>query len=406
MKLFGFEITRQKALQPVSTRGWFPVVQESSAGAWQRSEPIVVETSLSHSAVFACVNLVSSDVAKLPISITRRTGNYWSPITHEYSRLLRKPNGFQNRLQFVQTWIASKLIFGNTYVLKQRDNRGRIIALHVLDPKTVRPMIADDGAVFYELKANNLFGIAADVTVPAREIIHDRGLAPFHPLIGLSPLQAAAAATTQGLAIQHNSAKFFQNGAQPGGILTAPGQISPETAERLRDHWNANYTGANAGKTAVLGDGLKYEAMTLSPVDSLLVEQLNYTAQDVARAFHVPAWKIGAGPSAPYTSSEATNLQYLVDCLQVHVESLELALDDGLDLPEGIRTEFDESSLLRLDTATRMNTLALAVKSGLKTINEARAELNLQPVEGGDEIFRQMQDVPLAPAPADKEAAQ
>ncbi|CAI09247.1 phage portal protein [Aromatoleum aromaticum] len=404
MKLFGFEITK-KALQPVSNRGWFPIVAEPTSGAWQRSEPIVVETALAHSAVFACVNLIASDVAKLPISISRRT-DYWSPITHEYSRLLRKPNGFQNRVQFISQWIASKLIFGNTYVLKVRDNRGRITALHVLDAKTVRPMIADDGAVFYELKASQLSGIAADVTVPAREIIHDRGIAPFHPLIGLSPLQAAAAATTQGLAIQHNSAKFFQNGAQPGGILTAPGAISPETAERLKAHWDANYTGANAGKTAVLGDGLRYEAMSTTPVDSQLIEQLAFSAQDVARAFHVPAWKIGAGPTAPYTSSEATNLQYLSDCLQVHIESLELALDDGLDLPPDVRTEFDESSLLRLDSATRINVLSTAVKSGLRTINEARAELNLAPVDGGDEIFRQMQDVPLAPDADLKEDAQ
>lgn len=406
MKLFGLEITRQKALQPVSNRGWFPVL-ETSSGAWQRAEaPVEVQTALAHSAVFACVSLIASDVAKLPISITRRTGNYWTPITHEYSRLLRKPNGYQNRAQFIQSWIASKLIFGNTYVLKVRDNRGRITALHVLDPKTVRPLVSDEGAVFYELKQNSLFGIAADVTVPAREIIHDRGIAPFHPLIGLSPLQAAAAATTQGLAIMQNSARFFNNGAQPGGILTAPGQISPETAERLKAHWDTNFTGTNAGKTAVLGDGLKWDALSTSPVDSQLIEQLNYTAQDVARAFHVPAWKIGAGPSAPYTSSEATNLQYLSDCLQSHIESLELALDDGLDLPEGIRTEFDESSLLRLDSATRINVLSTAVKSGLKTINEARAELNLAPVDGGNEVYRQLQDVPLAPDTDPKEDAQ
>jgi len=405
MRLFGLEITRQKALQAVSNRGWFPIVQEPTSGAWQRSEPIVVETALAHSAVFACVNLIASDVAKLPLRITKRTGNYWSEIGHEYTRLLKKPNNYQNRLQFIQSWIASKLTFGNTYVLKARDQRGRITALHVFDPKRVRPLVSDDGAVFYELKADQI-NLQNDVTLPAREIIHDRGLAPFHPLVGLSPLQAAAASTNQALAIQGQSSKFFANGARPGGVLTAPGTVPPETAQRLKEHWEANYTGQNVGKVAVLGDGLKYESLATSPVDAQLIEQLNYTAQDVARAFHVPAWKIGAGPSAPYTSSEATNLQYLADCLQAHIESLELALDDGLDLPPDVRTEFDESSLLRLDTATRITVLSTAVKSGLKTINEARAELNLAPVEGGNEIFRQMQDVPLAPTADPKEGAQ
>lgn len=396
MRLFGFDITRSsKALQPASNRGWFPLVQEASPGAWQRAETVEVETSLAHSAVFACVQAIAGDLAKLPIRFTRRTAAYWAPVEHEFDALLRRPNSYQHRAQFVREWITAKLLSGNAYILKRRDSRGRVIGLHVLDSRRVRPMVSDDGAVFYELRVNVLAGLPADVTVPAREIIHDRGLAPFHPLVGLTPLQAAAAATNQGLAILRTSAKFFQNGAQPGGVLSAPGAISPETATRLKEHWDTNFTGDNAGRVAVLGDGLKYEALSTSPTDAQLLEQLQYSAADVARAFGVPAWKIGAGDPAPYTSAEATNLQYLADCLQGHIESLELALDEGLELPPDIRTELDESSLLRLDTQTRFNVLGAAVREGLLTVNEARAELNRAPVAGGDQILRQMQDVPL-----------
>lgn len=399
MRIFGLEITRKSSTpQPVpsGSGGWFPIVRETSPGAWQRHEAIEVDTALSHSAVFACASLIANDIGKLPIQITTDKGGYWSAVDHDYSRLLRKPNGYQNRSQFFGAWMLSKLLHGNCYVLKQRDTQGKIIALHILDPKAVKVLVADDGSVFYELKRSNIAALADDVTVPAREVIHDRGITPFHPLVGISPLTAAGLAAMQGVAIQANSAKFFENGSQPGGILTAPGAISPDTAARLKTHWEANYSGQNFGKTAVLGDGLKYEAMTVSAVDSQLIEQLGFSMQDVCRAFHVPAWKIGAGPSAPYTSAEATNLQYLADCLQAHIESLELALDDGLALPATMRTEFDESSLLRLDTQTRINVLSTAVRAGLKTINEARAELNLSPVEGGDEVYRQMQDVALA----------
>lgn len=385
----------QKALRPASNAGWFPLVSEPSAGAWQRNEPVVVETALSHSAVFACVNLIASDIAKLPLHITKRTGNYWTVAAHEYSRLIRKPNSYQTRFQFVQSWMASKLTYGNTYVLKVRDNRNRIIALHVLDPKKVRPLISEDGAVFYELRSSDIHGLK-DVTVPAREIIHDRGLAPYHPLVGLTPLQASAHGTRLALSIQGQTTSFFDNGARPGGIITTPGTVTPEKAQELKAAWETNYAGQNAGRTAVLGDGMKYEPLSSTAADSQLIEQLQYTALDVCRAFSVPAWKIGAGPAAPYTSAEATNLQYLADCLQSHIESLELCLDDGLELPEGTRTELDETALLRLDTQARTATLAAAVNAGLKTINEARAEMNLVPVEGGDKILRQIQDVPLA----------
>lgn len=122
MKLFGFEI--KKALQSVPSRGWFSVL-ESSTGSWQRGETIEASTALTHSAVYACVNLISSDIAKLPINITEHKATYWAPLSHQYDALLRKPNAYQNRAQFISQWMASKLLHGNTYVLKQRDGLGR-----------------------------------------------------------------------------------------------------------------------------------------------------------------------------------------------------------------------------------------------------------------------------------------
>lgn len=399
MKLLGFDISIKKSLQPVPSRagGWFPLIREASAGGWQRNETIEADTALAHSAVYACVSLIASDISKLPIQITQEKGGYWGSIPHGYLSLLRRPNTYQNRQQFISQWIASKLLRGNTYVLKRRNAQGGIESLHILDPQRVTPLVSEEGAVFYRLQSSLLASIGADATVPAREIIHDRGITPFHPLVGISPLTAASLPANQAMSIQRSSSKFFQNGSRPGGILSAPGLISNDTADRLKKHWEDKYSGDNIGKVAVLGDGLKYDAMAVTAIDAQLIEQLSYTAQDVCRCFAVPAWKIGAGPAAPYTSSEATNLQYLADCLQSHIEAMELALDDGLDLPPTLRTELDESSLLRLDTATRVNVLATSIKGGIMTVNEARATLNLAPVDGGDDIFRQMQDVPLAP---------
>src|SRR5690606_26270440 len=132
---------------------------------------------------------------------------------------------------------------GNSYILKERDNTGRVVALHVLDPHRVRPLLADDGSVFYDLHADKLAGLGEQLVVPARESIHDRFNCLFHPLVGLSPIFASGLAATQGLAIQEDSTLFFQNGAQPGGILTAPGSISDETAARLKEYWDTNFSG-------------------------------------------------------------------------------------------------------------------------------------------------------------------
>src|SRR4029077_20481945 len=116
----------------------------------------------------------------------------------------------------------------------------------------------------------------------------------YHPLLGVSPISACGLAATQGLNIQNNSATFFQNGSRPSGVLTAPATISDETAKRLKDHWEKEYTGVNSGKVAVLGDGLQYHAMTMSAHDSELINQLKWTSETICSVFHVPGYMVGA----------------------------------------------------------------------------------------------------------------
>ncbi len=398
MNIFGYELTFRKSLEPApSSGGWFPLVRESSAGAWQRGETIEVDTALSHSAVYACVDLISADLAKLPISIANYQSGYWAPTPHVYDVLLRKPNSYQNRQQFVRSWVSSKLLRGNTYALKQRDARGRITALHILTPDNVTPLVSsDDGSVFYRLKRENLPGIKEDVVIPAREIIHDRGITPFHPLIGVSPLTAASLAAQQGLNALENSANFFKNGAKMSGIITAPDGLPQGEAPKLQANFDEGYTGQNAGKVAVLGGNLKFEQLSLSPVDSQLLELLNWSSQDVARAFHVPAWKIGCGPSAPYTSNEQTGLAYYSDALQSLIESFELCLDEGLSLPPTERTELDVDALLRMDTISRFDSYGKAIGAGWMTPNEARRRESMPPIDGGDHCYLQQQNYALS----------
>lgn len=401
MKIFGLEISKKKAasnLQSVGSGGWFPIVRESYDGAWQQSVEVRQQDMLAHSAVFACVSLIASDIAKLPIQITEKADGIWKGVVSEHDSLLRKPNSYQNRVQFIEQWIGSKLLHGNAYALKRRDAVGRIVGLLLINPERVEPLIAEDGSVFYRLSPNDrLSGITDEgVTVPAREIIHDRMNCFFHPLIGISPLTACALAANQGMSIQKNSVTFFGNNSNPGGVLTAPGAISKETADRLKAHWESNYSGKNAGRVAVLGDGLKYEQMAVTPSDAQLIDQLKWTAESVCTAFHVPAYKIGAGVVPTYGNAEVLNQIYYTDCLQSLIEALELSLDDGLDLPLNQRTELDLDSLLRMDTVTRFQAYSAAVGGGWMAPNEARRKEGMAPVVGGDTCYMQQQDFSLA----------
>jgi HK97 family phage portal protein len=246
---------------------------------------------------------------------------------------LRRPNNYQTTKQFIEAWVISKLQNGNTYILKQRDNRNVVVAMHVLDPKLVTVLVADNGDVFYQLSNDRLAGLEkGSVTVPAPEIIHDRFNCLFHPLIGISPIFAAGLAATQGLAIQSDSTKFFENGARPGGILQAPGAISDETAGRLKAYWDENYSGSNAGKVAVLGDGLTYLALKSKSTDAQMIEQLKWSAEIVCGVYHVPPFMIGVGAEPTYDNVQTVTLRYYSQCLQVLIVDIVTLLDEGLGM--------------------------------------------------------------------------
>ena len=384
----------------MESRGtWWPLIRESFLGAWQSNIEVTVTDALSHPTVFSCITLIAGDIAKNAVNLVEPTedGIWVDANVPAYSPVLRKPNHYQNRISFYQQWVASLLSRGNTYALKQRDNRRVVTAMYVLDPLRVRPLVAQDSSVYYELMRDDLSGQPQDiVVVQASEIIHDVYFPMYHPLVGVGPIHACGIAAWQGLKIQTNSANLFANGANPGGVLTAPGRISDETAARVKAYWDANYTGANVGKVAVLGDGLAFKQMSMSAVDTDLIKQLNWSDEKICSCFHVPPYMVGVGPMPAYNNIEALARVYYDQCLQVLFERIELLLDEGLGLLPEYGSEFDLSNLLRMDTATQMTTLAAGVGAGLLKPNEGRKLLNYAPVDGGDTPYLQVQNYSLA----------
>lgn len=376
---------------------WWPIVREPYTGAWQRNDSLTATSVLSNTAVFRCIALITTSLAKMRLRIVQQDANgIWSEAeVPAFSPVLRDPNDYQNRIQFIEQWLISKLLWGNTYILKERDQRNVVNQLYILDPCYTRPMVSPDGSVLYQLRKDDLTGVYEEVTVPASEIIHDRMNALFHPLCGLSPIYAAGLSAMQALRIQTHSERFFANGANPGGMLTAPKLISDEVAKRLKETFQQSYGAANIGKVFVAGDGVEYKSLAMPAVDSQMIEQLRWTGQDICSAFGVPGYKLGFGPAPSYNNIEALERQFYADCLQIHIESIELCLDEGLELPKPYGTEFDLDDLLRMDTKTMIESMGSGVRAGLMKPNEGRKKLNFGPVEGGDSPYLQQQNFSL-----------
>jgi HK97 family phage portal protein len=407
MRIFGLPVPftgeRQKGLSSLPGRstgdGWYPpIIREPFPGAWQRNMEIRTDSAASFHADFACKTLIARDIAKLRVKLVEKDKNdIWSETTNPaFSPVLRRPNDYQTRNQFWECWLLSKLARGNTYVLKVRDNRQIVIGLHVLDPTRVQPLVSDDGAVFYRLSSDNL-AVIDDIVVPAREIIHDRMNCLFHPLCGTPPVFASGLSSMLGLNAQKASALLFENSSTPGGIITAPGEISSDERERFKTEWENKFMRGNKGRVAVLGGGLKYEKISMTNVEGQLVENLKWSAEVVCSVYHVPPYKVGVGALPSYNNVQSLNIEYYSQALQSHIEEIEELLDYALGLTgTNLGTEFDTEALLRMDSVTLVTTIRDAVGAGVMSPNEGRGRLDLKPVDGGESPYLQQQNYSLA----------
>lgn len=384
-----------------SLANWFSgIVHEPYTGAWQKEVRYESRDSLlRNSAIYACVTGIAADVAKMRIKLCENKEGIWNEITtgSPWLAVLKKPNSYQNRIQFLMQWIISKLLYGNAYIYLVFDKRPVVAEMHVLDPHLVTPMVTADGSVYYNLNPDPLAGITdGGVVVPQDEIIHDRMAPLWHPLVGVSPLFACALSGTLGNKIQKQAISYFDNQAMPGGVLTLPGDLEDDELESLKAKIALAHSGDNRGKMMVLSGGMTFSATQNAPKDTQLDVVIKSTVEDVSRAYHYPIFKLGGPVPTLAGNVESLITTYYTDCLQHLVEAVEIGLDEGLALPASLGTELDLENLLRMDVSALYETNNKAVTGGWMKPDEARYRANFSPVPGGNTPYMQQQNYSLA----------
>jgi HK97 family phage portal protein len=370
-------------------------------GWWQMYGRSQMPSELtSFSAVYACATIISQDIGKLPLQVFRtdpKTGVRVQQRNDYYERLMVEPNSYQTGVDFMQLFVMSYLLQGNAYAYAKRNGRGEVCEMHVLDPRKTQPYIDETGEIFYRVGTNLLAQLPGGAVIPERDIIHHRlPLMPGFPLVGVTPIYAAAASSGVGLSILNNSHSFFRNSSRPSGVLKAPGKVSKETSDRLATDWDNNYSNQRYGKTAVLPEGLAWEPLTITATDAQLIEQLRWSVEDVGRVFRVPPFMLGDVSKTTYRNSEQLARAYLSGCLSWHIEALEARFGRAFDFPFDYSMVFDLATLLRAEIDVRFKAYQEALAAAWITPNEVRASEGLPPVEGGDEPHIQSQYVPLS----------
>ena len=368
--------------------------------------PVNAITALRYVAVMTCVSILAEDVAKLPVYLMRRLPNGGKervkPSLHYLARLLQKPNDWQSRFEFIEMLMASLALRSNAFAAIIRDDRtGVPLQLIPLHPDRVTLFEAPGGEWFWGVARQGLHEMAVLEDLPflihKDDMLHIRWLSTWHSLLGTSRVGLMREAIGVGMAQEQMAARFAGNGARPSGILTTDKTLTEEAATKLRDRWNAAHGGwRNAGKTAVLEEGLKWQPLGMTMVDAEFIKSRQFQLEDVARGFRIPHFKVGL----EIERGDMVQLQqmYLNDVISTWCERFVPKLEELGDLDpveqDDLFVEFDYAHFLKADIQTRLTAMRLGVVGMIYTPNEARRGEGLPDVEGGDKI---MQPVNVAP---------
>ena len=345
-------------------------------------------------AVYSCVRILAEAVAGLPLHLYRYTenGGKEKALDHPLYRLLHdEPNPEMSSFVFRETLMTHLLLWGNAYSQIIRNGKGEVIALYPLMPNRMSVDRDESGQLYYQYTtvpedAPTLEGTT--VNLLPKDVLHIPGLG-FDGLVGYSPIAMAKNSIGMAIACEEYGAKFFANGAQPGGVLEHPGTI--KDPQRVRESWQRSFGGSgNANKIAVLEEGMKYTPIAISPEQAQFLETRKFQINEIARIFRVPPHMVGDLEKSSFSNIEQQSLEFVKYTLDPWVIRWEQSIMRSLLTPDEKKTyyvKFNLEGLLRGDYQSRMNGYAIGRQNGWMSANDIRELENLDRIpaeEGGD----------------------
>ena len=285
-------------------------------GSTTSGKAVTERSSMQMTAVYACVRILSETVAELPLHLYKYSDNgKEKAIGHPLYRLLHdEPNPEMSSFVFRETLMTHLLLWGNAYAQIIRNGKGDIVALYPRMPNKMTVDRDENGQICYlynrssddapTMKTNSF-----TVKLASSDVLHIPGLG-FDGLVGYSPIAMAKNAIGLAIATEEYGAKFFANGAAPGGVLEHPGTI--KDPNKVREAWQSQFGGSgNANKIAVLEEGMKYTPISISPEQAQFLETRKFQINEIARIFRVPPHMVGDLEKSSFSNIEQQSLEFV-----------------------------------------------------------------------------------------------
>jgi len=366
-------------------------------GGTTAGKPVNEHTAMQMTAVYSCVRILAETLAGLPLHVYKYndSGGKEKYLQHPLYRLLHdEPNPEMTSFTFRETLMSHLLLWGNAYAQIIRNARGEVIALYPLMPNKMTVDRDKNGRLFYlyqrSVEDAPTLGKDSLVYLDPSDVLHIPGLG-FDGLVGYSPIAMAKNAIGLAMATEEYGAKFFANGAAPGGVLEHPGTI--KDPQKVKESWNAAYQGStNSHRVAVLEEGMKYQQIGIPPEQAQFLETRKFQINEIARIFRVPPHMLADLEKSSFSNIEQQSLEFVKYTLDPWVVRWEQNMYRSLLMASEKSTvfiKFNVDGLLRGDYVSRMNGYATARQNGWMSANDIRELENLDriPAELGGDLY-------------------
>ena len=346
--------------------------------------------------------VLAESVASLPLHLYKRgtAGNREKAEEHPLFFLLHdEPNPEMTSYVFRETLMTHLLLFGNAYAQILRNGKGEVLGLYPLMPNRMSVERDDGGRLFYRYTRFDAEPPTMNndqVILTPQDVLHIPGLS-YDGLVGFSPIAACRNAVGAGLAADTYSGKFFANGAAPSGVLQHLGLI--KNPELLRDSWNTAYGGTgNAGKVAILEEGMTFTPVSISPQDAQLLETRKFTVEEICGIFRVPPHLVQNLERATFNNIEQMSIDFVMYSLMPWIVRWEQSMAKALlskEEKKQYEIRFNVDGLLRGSHKERYEAYAVGINNGFLCPNDVRRLENMDVIPDGDIFMVQGAMMPL-----------
>lgn len=378
--------------EPIEKRGvtdYAPSdAMEFTFGGSPSGKAVTPRTSIQISTVYACVRVLAETVASLPFYLNERTGETGGRHATDhplYFLLHDEPNGEMTSFTWRETMMTHLALWGNSYNQIIYNGRGKPTAIYPLLPDKMTVERDEDGNIVYLYATKDgMFYLKPD------EVLHVPGLG-FDGLVGYSPIAIERNALGLTLAAEDYGSRFFANGARPSGVLTHPGTV--KDTKKLREAWSKAYGGAsNTGKTVVLEEGMKYEAISMPNNEAQFLETRKFQVSEICRIYRVPPHMVGDLEHATYSNIEHQSIGFAQYTIAPWCARIEQASNRSVLRYEDRKryySHFNLDGLMRGDYKSRMEGYAIARNNGWMSTNDIRSreDMTLVPEEEGGNAY-------------------